>query len=29
MARYKIDGRDAVFKAMAGALDAFTNAAGN
>lgn len=28
MKRYKIDGRDAVFKTMAGALEAFTNAAG-
>jgi uncharacterized protein (DUF302 family) len=28
-ARYKIDGRDDVFKAMAGALDAFTAAAAN
>jgi uncharacterized protein (DUF302 family) len=27
MARYKIDGRDETFKTMAGALDAFTNAA--
>ena len=28
-ARYKIDGRDDVLKAMAGALEAFTSAAGN
>jgi len=28
-ARYKIDGQDAALKAMAGALDAFTTAAGN
>lgn len=29
MARYKLEGQDAVFKTMSGALDAFTNAAGN
>jgi len=28
-ARYKIEGRDEVFKAMAGALEAFTSAAAN
>ena len=28
-ARYKIDGRDDTLKAMAGALEAFANAAGN
>lgn len=28
-ARYKIDGRDEILKTLAGALDAFTNAAGN
>jgi uncharacterized protein (DUF302 family) len=28
-ARYKVDGRDEIFKTMAGALEAFTNAAAN
>lgn len=27
--RYKLDGRDEILKTLAGALDAFTNAAGN